>query len=322
MDDKTRLVLYRAMLRVRMFEERIVSVYARQDMKTPVHLCIGQEAAAAGVGLQLKKEDYIFSTHRNHGHNLVKGANMRRMVAELYGRSAGCDGGKGGSMHITDVSCGCMGTTAIVGGSIPLGAGAALAAKLRGDGRVGVSFFGDGASDEGVFQETLNFAALKKLPALFVCENNFYATNSRSVSRHAAKDVCSRAAVFGMYAAKADGNDAEAVYNEAAKALAHVRSGAGPAFLEFTTYRWKGHVGPEEDYLKGCRPKAELDEWKKKCPLACYEKKLLASGVLSEAAKQAMTAEIKAELDDAWAFALAAPYPQPEELFTAVYRGA
>jgi len=317
--DETRLELLRLMLRARRFEEKIVAQYPAQEMKTPVHLYIGQEAVAAGVSRHLRREDYVFSTHRNHGHYLGKGAAMAPIVAELYGRAAGCAKGKGGSMHFVDTEVGCMGTSAIVGGSIPLGAGAALAAKLKGEDRIAVSYFGDGASDEGVLQETLNFAALKKLPVLFVCENNFYATNSHQRARHAEGVISKRAAGFGIPAALADGNDVEAVYAAAGQAVAHVRSGAGPYFLEFPTYRWKGHVGPDCDWEKGCRPKAELDDWLKRCPVENYVKKLTAAGALDAAGLRALEAPIDAEIEAAWAAAKAAPPPAADELFKDVY---
>ncbi len=312
--------LLKKMLSIRIFEERIVAVYPKQEMKTPVHLCIGQEACAAGVCAHLNKEDLIFSTHRNHGHYIAKGADLRAITAELYGRTDGCTKGKGGSMHFVDVEAGCMGTTAIVGGSIPLGAGGALALKMRGVNAISAAFFGDGAADEGVLQETLNFAALKKLPVLFACENNFYATNSNVRARHAGPSIAARAAAFGIPNATVDGNDAEIVWRAAGDAIAHIRSGKGPYFLEMTTYRWKGHVGPECDYEKGCRPKAELDEWLNRCPIKLYTEKLLAEGAISQAEIDAIKAELTSRVDAAWEFALASPAPKEKDLMTDVYR--
>lgn len=319
LDDEMRRELLRLMLRARLFEEKIVDVYGAQDMRTPVHLYIGQEAVAAGVSAHLRREDYVFSTHRNHGHYLGKGAAMAPIVAELYGRAAGCARGKGGSMHFVDTAVGCMGTSAIVGGSIPLGAGAALAARLKREDRIAVSYFGDGASDEGVLQETLNFAALKRLPVLFVCENNFYATNSHQRARHAEGVISRRAEAFGMPSAFADGNDVEAVWEAAGRAVEHVRSGEGPYFLEFPTYRWKGHVGPDCDWEKGCRPKAELDSWLARCPVENYTKKLLADGALDEARLGELKAGIGAEIEAAWAEAKAGPPPAADELLKDVY---
>ena len=313
-----KLGLLKKMLRVRLFEEKIVSVYAKQEMKTPVHLYIGQEAVAAGVSQNLRAEDYVFSTHRNHGHYLCKGADLKPIAAELYGRASGCSGGKGGSMHLVDTSVHCMGTSAIVGGSLALGAGAALAIKLKKEDRLSAVYFGDGACDEGVLQETLNFAALKKLPALFVCENNFYATNSPQSARHADSSISKRAAAFGIPCALADGNDAETVWAAAEKAVAHVRAGGGPYFLEFPTYRWKGHVGPDCDHEKGCRPKEEFFEWVKKCPVEGYRKKLLGEGLLTEALLAEILGAVNAEIEEAWAYAMASPDPRPEELYTDV----
>lgn len=319
MKPEIKIDLLGKMLRARLFEEKIVAVYGEQEMKTPVHLYIGQEAVAAGVSQNLKLEDYVFSTHRNHGHYLCKGADLKPIVAELYGKAAGCARGKGGSMHFVDTDKNCMGTSAIVGGSIPLGAGAALAIKLKGEKRLSVTYFGDGASDEGVLQETMNFAALKKLPVLFVCENNYYATNSPQSARHAEGVISKRAPGFGIPCALADGNDPEAVYAAAEKAVAHIRAGKGPYFLEFPTYRWKGHVGPDCDYEKGCRPKEEFFEWQKKCPVENYSKKLRAEGVLTDALLDGIKGGINAEIEAAWSFAKASPPAAPEDLYTDVY---
>jgi len=319
-DKKTKIELLRLMERSRLFEEKIVSVYGKQDMKTPVHLYIGQEAVAAGVCAHLKRADYIFSTHRNHGHYLSKGADMASLVAELYGRQTGCSKGKGGSMHFVDASFGCMGTTAIVGGCIPLAVGAALAAKVKKESRISVAFFGDGAADEGVLQESLNFAALHKLPVVFVCENNYYATNSHQAARHARENIAKRGQAFGIHSFRHDGNNVEAVYIAARKAVNRARRGLGPTLLEFTTYRWKGHVGPDCDHLKGCRPQAELESWQKFCPIEAYKKIILKEHILEQSGIDSLCAGISAEIEAAWAKALSAPYPQAEELYKDVYR--
>ena len=203
------------MVLIRRFEEKIIEVYGRQDMKSPVHLCIGQEGVAAGVCAHLQPEDYIFTTHRGHGHCLAKGMTPQELYAEFYGRITGCCRGKGGSMHPASPGLGVSGTTAIVGGSIPLAAGAALASQMRGDGRVSVAFFGDGASEQGAFHEAMNFAALKRLPVLFVCENNYYATNSPLSARQPHPDIHRRAAGYGMPGVSLNGNDVLAVYQAA-----------------------------------------------------------------------------------------------------------
>lgn len=304
--------LLRTMVLLRRFEEKIVEVYGRQDMKTPVHLYIGQEAVAAGVCAHLRPEDYLFSTHRNHGHCLAKGADPMPLYAEFYGRAAGCCRGMGGSMHSSFPALGILGTSAIVGGSIPHGVGTALASKLRRDGRVSVVFFGDGASEEGTFHESLNFAVLKQLPVLFVCENNGYATASPLRNRQPSGDISRLAAAHGMSAERLDGNDVEAVYLAAGRAVEQLRQGRGPAFLEAVTYRWKGHVGPEEDWEKGARPQAELEEWKPRCPLERLLRRMEAEG-LDRAAYEHLVAETDARLDAALEQARAAAFPSLDQ---------
>ncbi|MFA5161609.1 MAG: thiamine pyrophosphate-dependent dehydrogenase E1 component subunit alpha [Elusimicrobiales bacterium] len=313
MRKEIRLALLEKMLEIRLFEEKIISAYPRQDMKTPVHLYVGQEAIAAGVCANLAAEDYVFTTHRNHGHLLAKGADMKAIVAELYGKASGCCGGKGGSMHLADFAANCPGASAIVGGAIALAAGAALAAKMRGEKRLAVAFFGDGAADEGIFQESLNFAALKKLPVLCVCENNFYATNSHQKARQPGADICPRARALGIPAEKPDGNAVEAVHMAAKRAVKHIRAGKGPYFLQCDTYRWKGHVGPDCDYQKGCRPKAELDKWLKRCPVAAYRRNFSRDEI------GRLEARINEKISAAWEFAESAPYPAPETLLKDVY---
>jgi acetoin:2,6-dichlorophenolindophenol oxidoreductase subunit alpha len=301
--------LFWSMLRIRRFEEKICEVYGVQDMKTPVHLCIGQEAVAAGVCAHLGRADYLFSTHRSHGHCLAKGLDPFRMFAEFYGRAAGCCNGKGGSMHLAAPELGILGTSAIVGGGIPNAVGAALAASLRREPRVCAVFFGDGASEEGVFHESLNFAALRKLPVVFVCENNFYATGSPLSARQPHAEIWRHAAGYGIPGVAADGNDVLAVHDSAAEAVDRARTGQGPTLLHYTTYRWKGHVGPQSDCARGVRPQAELDEWVARCPVAVFRARLLQAGVLDEAECAARQAEIDAELDDALARAKASPFP-------------
>jgi len=311
--------LYSTMLRIRMFEEKIVELYPAQEMKCPVHLCIGQEAIAAGVCANLEAKDYLFSNHRGHGHALAKGVGMRPLMAEFYGRTTGCSRGKGGSMHIIDIERGILGTSAIVGGGIPMGVGAALASKMQGDGRVTVIFFGDGASEEGVFYESFNFASLKKLPVVFVCENNFYATNSPQSARHSSCKISNSAAAFDAHGVCIDGNDVVEVYRAARTAVLKARAGLGPSLIEATTYRWKGHVGPEADFEKGCRPEDELVEWMERCPLKGLRERALNQGLLSQEELEAPAAVIAEEIEDAVAFALKSPYPDVSELTTGIY---
>lgn len=312
--------LFTVMQTIRLVEERISRIYPEQEIKTPVHLCTGQEAIAAGVCAHLMKEDTIFSTHRSHGHCIAKGMDINSMVAEFYGKSNGCSRGRGGSMHLVDVEHGIPGTTAIVGGCIPLAVGAALSSVLRGKrDTVSVAFFGDGAMDEGTFHESMNFASLKKLPVLFVCENNFYATNSPQCARQPNVKIASRAAGYGMPGIEADGNDVLAVYRHAGEAVARARSGHGPTLLEFTTYRWNGHVGPTPDISTGCRPASEHEAWMKKCPLERFRNYLLDNSLLSRMEMDRISGEIDKKLDEAIAFGKAGPEPLISELYDHVW---
>lgn len=317
---KTLLRLYKSMLRIRRFEEKIVDVYCDQDMKTPVHLYIGQEAVAVGVCANLRKEDYVFSTHRSHGHYLAKGGDMRCLMAELYGRSTGCSHGKGGSMHVVDPEAGVCGSTAIVGGNIPLSVGAALAFAMQKNKRVAVSFFGDGAVDEGTFHESLNFAALKQLPVVFVCENNFYATHSHQSKRQPHDRIYKLSKYYLMPGVRVDGNDVVKVFGVAREAVKRARKGDGPTLIECRTFRWKGHVGPECDIKLGYRTQKELDSWMKKCPVRRLEKKLLKKGTLKKSELDRMIREIDGEVHDAYLFGKRSPHPGGDELLEDVWK--
>ncbi len=311
--------LYRVMLKIRLFEEKIVDLYPEQEMKCPVHLCIGQEAIAAGVSAHLNKDDYIFSNHRGHGHAIAKGANMSLLMAEFYGKETGCSGGKGGSMHIIETERGIMGTSAIVGGGIPMGVGAALASSIKKDGKVTVIYNGDGASEEGVFYESLNFASLKKLPVVFVCENNGYATNSPQIARHSSCEIARLGPALGAASACIDGNDVLAVYDTAKEAIERARNGGGPTLIEASTYRWKGHVGPGEDHLIGSRPEDELVEWKELCPIVAFDKKLTTDGAATEAELIELGSVLAEEIAEAVRFAKDSEYPDVDKLLTNIY---
>jgi pyruvate dehydrogenase E1 component alpha subunit len=308
------------MLRIRRFEEKIVDVYCDQDMKTPVHLYIGQEAVAAGVCANLRKEDYVFSTHRSHGHYLAKGGDMRSLMAELYGRRTGCSKGKGGSMHVVDPEAGVCGSTAIVGGNIPLSVGAALASAMQKNKRVSVSFFGDGAVDEGAFHESLSFAALKNLPVVFVCENNFYATHSHQSKRQPHDHIHKLSKYYLIPGVRVDGNDVIKVFGAAHEAVKRARRGRGPTLIECRTFRWKGHVGPECDIKLGYRKQAELDAWVKKCPVRRFERKLLKGGTLKKDQLERITREIDGEVHDAHLFGKKSPHPGVNELLEDVWK--
>ena len=310
---------YHTMVRIRRVEEKIIELYPQQEMKTPVHLYIGQEAVAAGVCACLEREDYIFSTHRCHGHYLAKGGDLKALMAELYGRRTGCCKGKGGSMHLAAPEVGMPGTTAIVGGNIPLAVGAALGSVIQGNGRVAVAFFGDGAVDEGAFHEGLSFASLKRLPVVLVCENNFYATNSPQWARQPLDNIAERAAGYGVPGVRLDGNDVLAVYRAAQEAVGRARAGQGPTLLECRTYRWRAHVGPDCDYPAGCRPREELEEWMARCPILRLEVQLRDQGLLSLEEQETAVRQVEQEIQEAVLFAQDSPFPGPQELLEDIY---
>ncbi|MFZ5774287.1 MAG: thiamine pyrophosphate-dependent dehydrogenase E1 component subunit alpha [Thermodesulfobacteriota bacterium] len=319
MDQDVLLRLYQVMLRIRRFEEKVVALYPEQEMRTPVHLCIGQEAIAAGVCDHLRPDDFLFSTHRNHGHCLAKGMAPAELAAEFYGKITGCARGKGGSMHPVAPEIGIPGATAIVGGGIPIAVGAALACAMRNQDAVSVVFFGDGAAEEGSFHESLNFAALKKLPVVFVCENNLYATASPIAQRQSGPGIAEKAAGYGMPGERLDGNDVVAVHRVAGLAVQRARQGRGPTLIEALTYRWKGHVGPEDDTVKGVRPAEELRAWQERCPLRRHHACLERHGIVSQGLLEDLERRIASELDDAFQRARSAPPPAPEELLTNVF---
>lgn len=319
MENSQLIELYKTMQTIRLVERRIEEEYKYDEIKTPIHLSIGQEAIAAGVCIHLHKEDYIFGTHRSHAQYLAKGGDLKAMIAELYLRTTGCSLGRGGSMHLVDPEVGVLGSTAIVGGDLPLGTGTALASKLLHNDRVTVVFFGDGAVDEGTFHESLNFAALKKLPVLYVCENNHYAINSHESQRHSGEGIYQWAKGYGIPSYRIDGNDVLQVSDFAEKAIAGCRDGEGPAFLECLTYRWKGHIGTVDDLGKGYRPKEEYDYWVSKCPIKWFGDYLRSIGVLNDEIETDIHDEIGRQIEEAFAFAKNSPKPLPEDLMNFVY---
>lgn len=309
---ETRLRLLRGMLRIRRVQERIHDRYLENNMHTPVHLCIGQEAIAVGVCEALRTEDVISSNHRGHGHYLAKGGNLGAMIAELHGRATGCSHGYGGSMHLVATEVGHLGSSSIVGGGIPLGTGHALAFRMRGEPRVSVVFLGDGASEEGVFYESCNFAVLKRLPVVYVLENNGWAVCSPTARRERGPNVFhAGVSPEDLFTRRGYGNDVEKVYLLAAEAVERARSGKGPAFLEFETYRMGGHAGCAAQDARGYRSPEEVAAWAKQCPLHTYAEELLRSGVISEARIAKWEEEIAEEIDAAFDAALAAPFPGP-----------
>lgn len=320
MELETLKQLYQKMLLIRMVEQKICELYPQQEMRCPVHFCIGQEAIAAGVCANLEREDYVLSTHRSHGHYLAKGGNLKAMVAEIYGRVTGCCQGKGGSMHLVDLEAGFLAATPIVGSTIPIGVGAALASVLRGERRVTVVFFGDAAVEEGVFSESANFAVLKRLPVVFVCENNFYSVNSPlSVRQPQGREIIQVAEGHGMESRQGDGNNVVEVHQLSQRAVAKARSGFGPTFLEFETYRWLEHCGPNSDLDLGCRSEYDFQKWRKRCPIDMLAKLMTSNGGVSPEELDDMADELASEIDDAVTFAKESPFPGEELLLKHVY---
>ena len=313
--------MYATMVKIRKFEERVAElVTPPKEIVTPCHLYIGEEAGATGVCSALKRDDYVFSTHRSHGHFIAKGGDLKALMAELYCRKTGCSRGKGGSMHVASPDIGLPGSSAIVGGTIPIAAGAALAFSMQNKDAVSVAFFGDGAAHEGVFYESLNFASLKKLPVIFFCENNLYCTHLSIADTLADTNIYKKAEAFGMPGIRIDGNNVMEVYKVAKKAIEDARNGKGPTLIESMTYRWRGHVGPYDDLDKGLRSKEELDLWMNRCPIKMLEKFLLEHGVMSELERDQIHKAISEEIEEAVKFAKESPYPDENDLLHDVFK--
>lgn len=312
--------LYYQMLRIRKVEEKIAELYAEREMRCPVHLCIGQEAVGVGVCASLSRHDYVLSSHRSHGHYLAKGGDLKAMMAELYGKVTGCSQGKGGSMHLVCLCKGFLGATPIVGSSIPIAVGAAWGSVMRGHQRVTVAFFGDAAVEEGVFHESINFAALKELPVIFVCENNLYSVYSPlSVRQPEGREVFWLAKGHGVESYQGDGNDVIEVYKLAERAVRKARQGGGPTFLEFKTYRWREHCGPCYDNNLGYRTEEEFQGWKRCCPIEMLRGRLLTDGILHKQDIEDMVSRVESEIEDAVAFAKESPFPPERCLLEDVY---
>ena len=303
------------MLRIRFHEEAIKALFTRGMIGGTTHLYIGQEAIAAGVVTQLRKDDFISSTHRGHGHMLAKGGDLKPMLAEILGRSDGYCKGKGGSMHIASITLGNLGANGIVSGGLPIAVGSGISAKMRGTDQITVVSFGDGAANEGNTHESMNLASLWKLPVLFLFENNHYAVSTET-STSMAGSMEKRAAGYDLPFIKVDGNDLEAVHFAAQDAIAYVRSGKGPFVMQGDTYRIEGHYyGDAMVY----RSTAEVDEWRKKDPIMRVEKLLVERGIMSEPEYQMIRAEIQQEVDEAVEFAEASPQPAVDSIFEDVY---
>lgn len=305
---------------LRLVEEKICELYPEQEMRCPVHLCIGQEAVAVGVCAALSKEDIVFSNHRSHGHYLAKGGDLNKFFAEIYGKSTGSSKGIGGSQHLIDLSVNFMGSTPIVGGTIPLAVGAAFSQRYRDKNNVAVIFFGDGASEEGVFHESLNFAKLRNLPVLFVCENNLYSVYTPLHLRQSKnRKISDIARAHGLDCYIVNGNNIVEVYEMTKKAIEKIKLGGGPAFIEAFTYRWREHCGPNYDNQIGYRTEEEFLSWKEKDPIKMIEKALKNEGLISETEIQEMKDRIKTKIELAVEFAKSSHFPNKEELDKNLY---
>jgi len=309
--------IYRSLYRIRRVEQEIARIYPIDKIRSPVHLSIGQEAVSVGVCEGLQLSDVVFGTYRSHALYLAKGGDLKKMISELYGKVTGCAKGKGGSMHLIDTAAGVMGTSAVVGTTIPLAVGYAYALKLSGKDAIVVSFLGDGAVEEGVFHESMNFAALKSLPILFICENNGYAIHSHQSKRQPMHNICERARVYGMPGERIEDNDIFEIYERVKQANSEIRNGReGPRFFECMTYRWMEHVGPNEDFDAGYRFRSEAQPWFESDPL----KTIGAS--LEPVRRGQIEAEVEAEIHEAFTFAENSPFPEDSNLYTDVFAEA
>ena len=308
--------MFRTMVRIRRFEERVAQEFADGNIPGSVHLYIGEEAVATGAIAHLKKEDYIMSTHRGHGHLIAKGGEPNKMMAEMFAKKTGYCLGKGGSMHISSLDIGILGAAGIVGSGIPIATGAALSAQMRGTDQVTLCFFGDGASNIGRFHEGINLASVWSLPVVFICENNLWAVSvPTSISLNTA-NIADRAAGYGIPGVVVDGMDALAVYEAAGEAVSRARNGQGPTLIEAKTYRYRGHFeGDSGTY----RPQEEIDRWLKRDPIDQYLKTLLEMKVLTKKQAEDIDKEAIAEMDEAIKFALESPFPELEETLENVY---
>ena len=314
------LGLFRAMLRIRRIEEEVEAQYHLDQMKTPIHLVIGQEATSVGCCAALTHDDLVYSSHRTHGNYLAKGGDLKAMLSEMFCRANGCAGSRGGSMHLIDKAVGMAGTSAIVGGAVPIAVGAALAAQLQGRSRVTVVFIGDATTEEGVASESLNFAALRQLPVVFFCENNFYSVQSPlSTRQHPGREIHRWAATYGMPSVVVDGTNALAVYEASREAMMRAKAGGGPTFIEAPVYRFRAHGGAGDDSHTGYREVREREVWEQVCPISRFRTFLRGAGMLAEEPEQRMDAEIRAEIADAFAFAVASPNPVEADLYRHVY---
>ena len=305
--------LYRFMLRLRLCEEALAAEYHPADeMRCPVHFCVGQEAIPAAVACTLRDDDYLYSHHRSHGYYLAKRAPMRALFAELYGKSTGANAGLAGSQDISFPTRSFY-SGAILAGATAIAIGSALGFQLSGTDQVAVAGFGESATDEGIFWEIVNYAAVARLPMVLICENNYYSVFSPQLKRQALDNISERVATFGMKSVAIFGNDAIKAYRAVREAVERARKGQGPSFIEAYTYRWSGHYGPASDDLVGYRDNAELEAWKRNCPIELLEEAMRARGLIDDSTKGAWVADIRAEIDDSFRFAKTSPFLGPPD---------
>ena len=310
------LNLYRTMVRIRRFEERVSEEFAAGNIPGSVHVYIGEEAVATGAIAHLRKDDYIMSTHRGHGHLVAKGGKMDLMMAELFAKKTGYCLGKGGSMHIADLDIGMLGAAGIVGSGIPIATGAGLSARIRGTDQVTICFFGDGASNIGRFHEGINLASVWKLPVIFVCENNLWAVSVPTSTSLAIQDVADRGVAYGIPGVVVDGQDVMAVYEAVGEAVTRARKGTGPTLIEAKTYRYRGHFeGDAGTY----RPKEEIEKWLARDPVNIFQEQLTKMNLLTEKQAEEIDKEALEEVAKAVQFAKESPFPKPEETLDNVY---
>lgn len=307
--------IYRSLRLIRRAEEEVARIYSTDKIKSPVHLSIGQEAVSVGVCDVLRPDDVVSPTYRGHATFLAKGASVRDLMAELYGKVTGITGGKGGSMHLIDMAHNVLGASAVVGTTIPIAVGYALALKRMKTDRVAVAFFGDGATEEGVFAESLNFASFHKLPVLFVCENNFYAIHTPITKRWATQRLCERVGTYGIEAHRLEDSDVLKLRELCANAVARLRAGEGPIFIECQTYRWREHVGPNEDFDAGYRAHDDFEPWLKDDQVERV------GAAIAPPRRAEIDADVEREIASAIEFAESSPFPQPEALYSNVFAG-
>jgi pyruvate dehydrogenase E1 component alpha subunit len=316
-DNEILISMYEKMVELRRFEEKIMELYLRGLVPSLPHLIIGQEAVSAGVVSNLRKDDYVVSSHRGHGPGIAKGISLKKVAAEIFCKATGCCRGRGGTMRIADIGVGALYSSPIVGGGIPLATGAGLSVKLRKGDQVSVAFFGDGASNTGPFHESLNLASIWKLPVIYVCENNQFAISTHVSRSTSVKNIGDRAVAYNMPSSVVDGNDVVAVYAAANEAVNRARKGNGPTLIECKTYRWTGHhVG---DPGTAYRTKDEVEDWRNQCPINRLKLMLLQEGILKKKDIVEIETNVNIIVEEAIKFAEESPYPLPKDINEYVY---